>query len=125
MNFIAALVKATKVVEMEKDSDARADEMVGFKDFARTLNKNATNEERETSGFKSFAASLNKSAQAGMKKAVVGGMVNDRWIAKMVGKITKKLETAQGDVGYSGNIPIALGPYRLAKGTKLPSKLLP
>lgn len=118
-------MKATKVVEMEKDSDARADEMVGFKDFARTLKKNAMNEERETSGFKSFAASLNKSAQAGMKKAVVGGMVNDRWIAKMVGKITKQLETAQGDVGYSGNIPIALGPYRPAKGTKLPSKLLP
>lgn len=118
-------MKATKVVEMEKDSDARADDVVGFKDFARTLNKNATEEEKETSGFRSFAASLNKSAQAGMKKAVVGGMVNDRWIAKMVGKITKKLETAQGDVGYSGNIPVALEHYRPAKGAKLPSKLLP
>ena len=109
---------------MEKDADARSDDVVGFKDFARTLNRSATDEEKETSGFRSFAKSLNKSAQVGMKKAVVGGIVNDRWIAKMVGKITKQLETAQGDIGYSGNIPVALEAYRPAKGTKLPSKLL-
>jgi hypothetical protein len=124
LNFIAALVKATKVVEIEKEVDAHTDESVDFMSFAKTLNRSATLEEKETSGFRSFAKSLNKSAQVGMKKAMVGGIVNDRWIAKMVGKITKRLETAQGDVGYSGNIPISLETYRPRKGVKLTSKLL-
>lgn len=103
LNFIAALVKATKVVEMEKEPNAMDEEVSGFKDFTRNLHK-ATKE--------------------GMKKAVVGGIVNDKWIAKMVGKICKTLETAQGDVGYSGNIPVALEEYRAAEGVTLPSKLL-
>jgi len=42
----------------------------------------------------------------------------------MVGKITKKLETAQGDVGYSGNIPVQLEHYRPGEWDKLASKLL-
>ena len=93
--FIAALVKATKVVEMEKEPGAMDHDMSGIKDFSK---------------------SLSKGMKDGMKKAVVGGIVNDQWIAKMVGKITKKLETAQGDVGYSGNIPVGLAPYRLPDG---------
>lgn len=124
LNFVTTLIKATKVIEVQNEVDTHGDESVGFKDFAKTLNRKATDEEKEASGFRSFAKSLNKSAQVGMKKAVVGGIVNDRWIAKMVGKITKKLETAQGDVGYSGNIPVALEQYRPAKGVTLPSKLL-
>jgi hypothetical protein len=39
----------------------------------------------------------------------------------MVGKITAKLEEAQGDIGYSGDIPVPLEIYRL-KGEA--SKLL-
>lgn len=103
LNFIAALVKATKIVEMEKDSDAVETQNKGFKDFARNLN-HATKD--------SF------------KKAVVGGVVNDKWIAKLVGKVTKMLETAQGDVGYSGNIPVALKPYR-DQGIGEATKILP
>lgn len=103
LNFIAALVKATKVVEMEKEPNAMDDEVSGFKDFTKTLHR-ATKES--------------------MKKAVVGGIINDKWIAKMVGKITKKLETAQGDVGYSGNIPVQLEKYRPGEWDKLASKLL-
>ena len=80
----------TKVVEIEKEVDAHTDESVDFMSFAKTLNRSATLEEKETSGFRSFAKSLNKSAQVGMKKAM-GGIVNDRWIAKIVGKITKML----------------------------------
>ena len=124
LNFIAALVKATKVVELERQADEGGEDAVGFMEFAKTLNRSATDEERETSGFRSFAKSLNRTAKDGMKKAVVGGMVNDRWIAKTVGKITKRLETAQGDVGYSGNIPVSLEVYRPGKGVVLPKKLL-
>lgn len=104
LNFIAALVKATKVVEMEKEPGAMDHEITGIKDFSK---------------------SLSKGMKDGMKKAVVGGIVNDQWIAKMVAKITKKLETAQGDVGYSGNIPVVLGPYRLPDGHVELTKILP
>lgn len=103
LNFIAALVKATKVVEMEKESNAMDKEVTGLRDFGH---------------------SLSRGMKDGMKKAVVGGIVNDQWIAKMVSKVTKKLETAQGDVGYSGSIPVALENYRLEEGHPELSKLL-
>lgn len=103
LNFVAALAKATKVVELEKEPGAMDDEVQGFKEFAK---------------------SLNKGVKDGMKKAVVDGVVNDRWIAKMVGKITKKLETAQGELGYSGDIPVALALYRLPEGHKESDKIL-
>ena len=58
----------------------------------------------------------------------LGDEVNglNRWIAKMVGKITRKLEEARGDVGYSGDIPVALEKYRnqALPGEKL-DKILP
>lgn len=103
LNFIAALVKATKVVELEKEENPM---------------------DREVTGVKDFFGNVNKSMKDGMKKAMVDGVVNDRWIAKLVGKITKKLETAQGDVGYSGNIPVALGIYRLPEGSPEARKIL-
>jgi hypothetical protein len=53
-----------------------------------------------------------------MKKAVVDGIVNDQWIAKMVGKIAKKLEMAQGEIGWAGDIPLRLGIYWLPEGHK-------
>ena len=103
LNFIAALVKATKVVELEKEPSAMEGEYTGLKDFTRNLNR---------------------ATRDSMKKAVVGGIVNAQWIAKMVGKICRRLETAQGDIGYSGAIPVALDDYRPANGQRLPSKLL-
>ncbi|KAL3419437.1 hypothetical protein PVAG01_09659 [Phlyctema vagabunda] len=104
LDFISALVKASKIVEMEKEPNAMDEEIHGLKDFSKAVNK---------------------SMKDGMKKAVVGGIVNDRWIAKMVGKITKKLETAQGDVGYSGDIPVALEIYRPKTKEDAMEKLLP
>ena len=103
LNFTAALIKATKVVELEQGPSPMDEEHSGIRDFAR---------------------SLNKGMKEGMKKAVVDSVVHDRWIAKMVGKITKKLETAQGEIGYSGGIPVPLGPYRLPKGHREEVKLL-
>lgn len=50
-----------------------------------------------------------------MKKNLISTTVNDKWIAKTVGKITKKLEEARGDVGYAGDIKVSLAPYRLGE----------
>lgn len=94
LNFIAALVKASKVVEMEKESEI----------------------ETKISGIKEFGQALSKGMKDGMKKTVVDGIISDKWIAKMVGKITRQLEEAQGDVGYSGDIPVKLEKYRLPEG---------
>ncbi|KAF4627542.1 hypothetical protein G7Y89_g10611 [Cudoniella acicularis] len=104
LDFIAALVKATKVVEFEAQHSAMDDEVHSIKDFERALK----------GGMKE-----------GLKKAVVDGVINDRWIAKMVGKITKKLEVAQGEAGYSGEIPVPLEVYRTGEVEREGEKLLP
>ncbi|WWC71785.1 uncharacterized protein I206_105744 [Kwoniella pini CBS 10737] len=103
LNFIAALVKATKVVELEKEPGAM---------------------EAKMSGIKEFGHALSKGMKDSVKKTVVDGIVNDKWIAKMVGKITRKLEEAQGDVGYSGDIPVKLEKYRLPEGHPEMNKIL-
>lgn len=104
LDCIAALVKATKVIEIEIGPSAMENEVSGLRDFTKALNK---------------------TAKEGIKKAVVSGVINDRWIARLVGKITKKLETAHGDVGYSTNIPVALGAYRKPYLETEGDKLLP
>ena len=104
LNFIAALVKATKVVELEKEPGAMESKLSGIKEFGHALSK----------GMKDT-----------MKKTVVDGIVSDKWIAKMVGKVTRLLEEAQGDVGYSGDIPVKLEVYRLPDGHPELSKILP
>ena len=110
LNFTAALVKATKVVELEKSTE---------------VEKGTEPMEPDSSNaFRDWAHSVNKGMREGVKKVVAEGMVHDRWIAKMVGKITKKLQTAQGEIGYSGNIPVALQPYRLADGHPEAEKIL-
>lgn len=109
LDFIAAIVKATKVIEMEKDNNNN--------------NSNSNNSEAAEanqqqqlsssgSGFKDFTSKINSSVKDGMKKVAVNAVANDRWIAKLVGKVTRKLEQIQGDLGYSGDIPISLKPYR-------------
>lgn len=103
LNFTAALVKATKVVELEKEPGILEAKLSGIKDFGHAISK----------GMKD-----------GVKKTVIDGVINDKWIAKMVGKVTRKLETAQGDVGYTGDIPIKLEKYRLPKGHPELSKIL-
>ena len=144
LNFIGALVKATKIIEMEKHADeieehelpstpanvhdddasiksaSRVDS--GFKSFTKNLRQGLKDGSTRDS-IKDFARDLNQSTRDGVKKAMVGSMINDRWIAKMVGKVAAKLEQAQGDVGYSGEIPVALEPYRAR--AELPLKLLP
>jgi uncharacterized protein YhdP len=74
---------------------------------------------------KDISLKLDKATKDGVKKALVGGIANTTWIAKIVAKVNKMLETAEGDVGYSGDIPVALDAYRPKLGEKVPSKLLP
>lgn len=158
LNFIAAIVKATKVIESDKsfeeakvlrelkrvstagsDTDA---ESVGSMDTMNTTNTTDTTASTATTattattgsanqGFKNFLKKVDtgfKDASAktmvGMRKAgvqTVSAMANDRWIASLVGKITRKLEKAQGEVGYSAEVPIDLSSYRIRheEGTKI------
>ncbi|KAI9052140.1 hypothetical protein LZ554_003502 [Drepanopeziza brunnea f. sp. 'monogermtubi'] len=104
LDFAAALVKATKVVEMEKEPGAMDEEVKGIMEFGRALK----------GGMKE-----------GVKRAVVDGVVNEKWVAKMVGKITKRLEVARGEAGYSGDIPVKLGKYRTGLMEVEGEKLLP
>lgn len=144
LNFIAALVKASKVIDMEtasKDEEAEleADSKSAatsssnedaaaprtpttFKSFASGLRQDMK-DGRTGESLKDLARELRQTTKEGMKKAAVQGLVNDGWIAKMVGKIAAKLEQAQGDVGYSGPLSIPLEPYRLL--AEPASKLLP
>lgn len=79
----------------------------------------------EVHNIKEFGSKLKGGIKLATKRAVVDGVVNERWIAKMVGKITTKLETARGEVGYSGEIPVDLGIYRTGEVQKDGDKLLP
>lgn len=92
LNFVSALVKATKVIEMEKEPSAM--------------------DNLESHSLKSLSKALHSTVKDSMKRAAVEAVANDKWIAKLVGKIMRKLEEAQGEVGYSGDIPISLEPYR-------------
>jgi hypothetical protein len=153
LNFVAAIVKATKVIESDKSfeeakvlrelkrvSAASADsdvDSVASVDTANTTNTTDTTNTTATvnsdKGFKNFLKKVDtgfKDASAktmvGMRKAgvnTVSAMANDRWIASLVGKITRKLENAQGEVGYSGEVPIPLGKYRVRHEDQ--TKILP
>ncbi|KAJ9657720.1 hypothetical protein H2198_004135 [Neophaeococcomyces mojaviensis] len=169
LTFVAALVKATKIIEFDKeverlDPDKEAEELPSapvsrastqvsdettdstilpmqkrvqsdlsgittssgssgrFKAFTKTLQQNLKEASINTAGavskesIKDFMRDVHQSTKDGMKKTLVGSMVNDRWIAKMVGKAAANLERAQGEVGYSAAIPMPLEPYRPQPG---------
>lgn len=154
LNFVAAIVKATKVIESDKSfeeakvlrelkrvstmsSDISDGESVASFETAQTANTTNTNDTNVTinsdKGFKNFLKKVDtgfKDASAktmvGMRKAgvnTVSAMANDRWIASLVGKITRKLENAQGEIGYSGEVPIPLAKYRVRHESA--TKILP
>jgi hypothetical protein len=126
LNFVAALVKATKLIEMDKAGVSHPSSVPTDEEVEEKVDENL---EKESSHgrFKSlhmnylkevkgFTTDLTKTVTGNIKHTIkrttVDAMVNDRWIAKLVGKVAKQLENAMGDVGYSGDLPIALGPYR-------------
>lgn len=149
LNFIAAIVKATKVIESDKDFEeakvlrelkrvsTNASDSDGSSIASATTdttqNSQTTltaNDEKRFKGFlkkvdSGFKEAGNKTI-VGMRKAghsTVSAMANDRWIARLVGKVTRKLEKAQGEVGYSGEVPIPLAKYR--RRHESASKILP
>ncbi|KAF1920223.1 hypothetical protein BDU57DRAFT_534022 [Ampelomyces quisqualis] len=154
LNFVAAIVKATKVIESDKSfeeakvvrelkrvsamSEAGSDaDSVASIDTANTANTNDSTMTNSTinsdKGFKNFLRKVDTGfkdasvkTMVGMRKAgvnTVSAMANDRWIASLVGKVTRKLENAQGEVGYSGDVPIPLAKYRVRHESQ--TKILP
>lgn len=126
LDFIAALVKAVKIIELEKDPEV-AQEVAEILDDTSSVDSTSAPAKRS---FREVAQQLNsnmkksmKVVNDGMRRVGIDAVANDRFIAKLVGKITKKLETAQGDLGYSGVIPVPLLPYREAAEDE--TKLLP
>ncbi|KAJ4983837.1 hypothetical protein SVAN01_10641 [Stagonosporopsis vannaccii] len=133
LNFIAAIVKATKVIESDRDYEEakvvrelkRISSNASDTESVSSVNSVAsdTTVGEDSKSFKSFLRKVDsgfkdagQKTAAGMRKAgvsTVSAMANDRWIARLVGKVTRKLEKAQGEVGYSGDVPIALAPYRV------------
>jgi hypothetical protein len=149
LNFVAAIVKATKVIESDKDfeeakvlrelkrvstnlSDSEASSLASV----NTNNTEASQTTVNANEDKSFKAFLKKvdtgfkeasnKTMVGMRKAgqnTVHAMANDRWIARLVGKVTRKMEKFQGELGYSVDVPIALAKYRVRH--EFEQKLLP
>ncbi|TGO19613.1 hypothetical protein BTUL_0003g00670 [Botrytis tulipae] len=97
LDWVASVVKASKVGEVEKEKRWMDEEIHGFRDLVGVVKGGV------------------RDAHKGMKKTLVSATVNDKWIAKMVGKVTKKLEEAKGDIGYAADIKVPLGPYRLGE----------
>lgn len=107
LNFSAALIKATKLIEIDRGDSDEADH-VSIKDVK---------------GFRQLTKAIKTEVSTGMQRVAIDAAANDRWIAKLVGKVTRKLEMMQGDVGYSGDIPVALAVYRENADTA--AKILP
>ncbi|KAF7874901.1 hypothetical protein EAF04_002075 [Stromatinia cepivora] len=112
LDWIASVAKASKVMEMEMEMEGRwmDEEIRGFRDLVGVFKGGV------------------RDAQKGMRKSLVTTAINDKWIAKIVGKTTKKLEEARGDVGYAGDIKVPLGSFRLseeARERKEGDKILP
>ncbi|KAI1005465.1 hypothetical protein K3495_g2751 [Podosphaera aphanis] len=105
LNFIVALLKASKIIEMEREGEASAiyDETHGLKELSQNW----------------------RDVKRSFKRSLVDGVVNEKWIAKLVGKITTRLELAQGEAGYSGTLPIKLENFRTGLLESEGEKLLP
>ncbi|KAF1998984.1 hypothetical protein P154DRAFT_438053 [Amniculicola lignicola CBS 123094] len=153
LNFIAALVKATKVIETDKtfEEEKALREIRRVGSIASNDSEKSDNLESDVSslasattptqsdivaaetGFKGFMRKMDtgfrdatSKTRDGMRKAgvnTVSAMANDRWIASLVGKTLKKVEKMQGELGYSTDVPLPLS--RLRQKAETESKLLP
>ena len=167
LNFVAATVKATKVIEVEKGHEElvlkraatdklemeirRVDSVAPESVKSDNASASSTESDTATTGSQNSVAASTQSTptssnrsttwKAGMNKAfkgmntkiqdgwrkagiqTVNVVANDRWIASIIGRIMRKLEKAQGDVGYSGLIAMPMAEYR--QRAELESKLLP
>jgi len=109
LDFTAALVKATKLIEFFKESKGEEE--------------TDSDSNTEPHGFRERARHLKQGMNNKIQRVAVDAAANDRWIAKLVGKATRHLETMQGDIGYSGDLPVSLAVYR--KKAESATKLMP
>ncbi|KAI1339184.1 hypothetical protein F5Y15DRAFT_80944 [Xylariaceae sp. FL0016] len=164
LNFAAATVKATKVIEVEKghealllkraETDLRNSVPIASETIApdnvstgSTGSTGSNESDRNTTvsvasapvsprssvSQSNFAGRVNQTFKGmntkmmdGWRKAgvnTVNVVANDRWIARIIGNIMRKLEKAQGDVGYSGIIALPLAEYRAR--AEMEPKILP
>ncbi|KAJ4421171.1 hypothetical protein N0V82_003936 [Gnomoniopsis sp. IMI 355080] len=121
LDFIAALVKASKIAEFERLADEREEQ----EEEEATASSEQEHVEKPITGFRERSAAFKSRVKESMKRTLVDSVVSDRWIAKMVGRITKKLEGAMGEAGYSGDIPVRLEVYRTGESEREGEKLLP
>ncbi|USP76383.1 hypothetical protein yc1106_03657 [Curvularia clavata] len=149
LNFVAAIVKATKVIESDKDfeeakvlrelkrvstnlSDSEASSVASL-NTNETEASQATINSPEDKSFKAFLKRVDTGLKEASNKTMVNmrkagqstvhAMANDRWIARLVGKVTRKMEKVQGELGYSVDVPIPLDKYRVRH--EFEQKLLP
>jgi len=95
LHFISAMVKASKLIDMEK---------------------NATGFDREVKSLSQFSKAVNSSIKESFKKSVVATVASDAWIAKIINRVLGAIEDLKGDLGYKMPIPVPLQPRReLAK----------
>ncbi|GAO17316.1 uncharacterized protein UV8b_05544 [Ustilaginoidea virens] len=97
LDFVALLVKASKLVEIE---EATAGDVPTLKEIP---------------------GALNQKVKEKFKKVIIS---TDQRLAKLVGRVMRKLEQVNGDLGYTGNIAVQLKEYRMtgwleAEGEKL------
>ncbi|PSN71002.1 hypothetical protein BS50DRAFT_271178 [Corynespora cassiicola Philippines] len=152
LNFVAAILKASKVIEIEKEHEElilkrasteelemdlqRTDSMASTASDSSLTSIEENSEALNPASPKSFNRfmrrmdrgfkDMNFNMKDGWRRASVStvqAMANDRWIARIVGNVMRKLEKAQGDVGYSGLIPLSLAPFR--EKAEEDSKILP
>lgn len=115
LDFVAALAKASKIAEFEQLAEEEAEEQAGTEEEG----------DKERRSIKEVSAAFKSKLKGSMKRTLVDSVVNDRWVAKIVGRITKKLEGAMGEAGYSGDIPVRLEAYRTGESEREGEKLLP
>ncbi|KAK6541900.1 hypothetical protein TWF694_007677 [Orbilia ellipsospora] len=106
LHFATALLKASKLIEIEKGVEGRQqvdEEGEDGEDGTATPVRTTRSRSLSRMGVK-----ISKT----MKRTFTG-VVDDAWIAKLVGKLVGKVEGLKGEVGYKMPIPVDLKPRRL------------
>ncbi|KAK5050955.1 hypothetical protein LTR84_003514 [Exophiala bonariae] len=125
LDFIAAVIKTTKMIEIEHGNtvDDAVDKVVEDVSDTDSVSSFSSDIKAKKRSIKDWTRAMGTTVSNNARRVAVDAVTNDRWIAKMVGKITRRLESTKGDLGYSGAIPVPLAPYRaLAEDA---TKLLP
>ncbi|CAN8105244.1 unnamed protein product [Discula destructiva] len=125
LNFVAALVKASKIAEFERLAEEEEEEEEEGQEEDGEDDENQVQSGKPRRSIKELSAAFKGRFKESVKRTLVDNVVSDRWLAKMVGRITTRLEGAMGEAGYSGGIPVRLEAYRTGESEREGEKLLP